>query len=212
MSFPGRLLGSKTHPIPWEFLLLLVSLLVQSGTPSPLLPQPARVSIHNLAAAGPGEPLPLVLHPMLPLPIPLPFDLRTLHRLPPRRGGAGLPLPLPEDHPDGEDVGGDGERGPESNVGLLVVGLGGEERTPAEFLAFHVEGADFGDGEAVHRLEAAANVDLRGGGDSLDGEFLDGGQGRRGKHELDGEVRKMENAAAQPATHGAAVKGGRRGP
>lgn len=153
----------------------------------------------------------VILHPVLPLA--LPFHLRALHRLPPGGGGAGLALPLAEDKPNGEEVGGDGERGAEGDVGLLVVGLGGEEGAPAQLLALHVEGADLGDGEAVHGLEAAADVDLGGGGDGLDGELLDGGERRGREHELEGEVGEVDHAATQPAPHGwlAGDGGGRLG-
>ena len=61
-------------------------------------------------------------------------------------------------------------------MGILVVRLGNEVGTPAALLAPHVEGADLGDGESVHGLEAAADVHLGGGGDSPDGELLHGRQ------------------------------------
>ena len=93
-----------------------------------------------------------------------------------QRRWPSAPAPIPEDDPDGEEIGGDREPGLQRDVGILVVRLGNEVGTPAALLAPHVEGADLGDGESVHGLEAAADVHLGGGGDSPDGELLHGRQ------------------------------------
>lgn len=116
-------------------------------------------------------------------------------------GGSGDALLLFEDELDGEEVGGEGEGGAERDVGLLIVGLGGQEGTALGLLALHVEGAHLGDVEAVEGLEHAADLHLGGGGDGLEGDLADGIEGRRRQEELDGQVCEVDHPSSKAASH-----------